>query len=506
MTDDPAIRSSFRRSARLLWSATQRDNSRLTASVLGLNLVLNVGGVPLMGLWLKLIVDGATGGERTTVVLAALAMAGSLAVQGALSVKVGTMFSDLHESSSRVLIGDLMRLTAGVPGIEHHERPEYADRLTLLRSQGRLLTNYVGSLGSGLGLLVRIAVTGVLLASVHPGLLALPLLAVPTVWAGGRASRITEAAKEATAERVRHQDHLFKVATTPGPVKEGRIFGLGHDLVERHRRLWDEITDEISAAQLRAGWVRMLGWSTFAAGYLAAIVVAVVEASRGNASPGDVLLVVALASDVNGQVGRAVSLAGQTANTFQALGRLLWLTDCAATARAPLGPPTPVPHRLDDGIAFESVGFRYPGTDEDVLVDLDLQLAAGSVVAVVGGKGAGKTTLVKLLLRCYEPSEGRISVDGVDVRRLDVDEWRCRLSAGFQDFVRFQLVLREAVGVGDLEQIGDESAVLAALDRSQSSDLVSRLPAASKVSSAWSSAAAPSSPKVSGRRWPSPGA
>ena len=430
-----------------------------------------------MALWLKLVIDGAVVGSRATVVLAGLAMAGSLAVQGALSVKVGTMFSDLHESSAKVLIGDLMRLTAGVPGVEHHERPEYADRLALLRGQGRLLTNYVGSLGSSVGLLVRIVVTGVLLASVHPGLLALPLLAIPTVWAGGRASRITEAAKEATAERVRRQDHLFKVATAPGPAKEVRIFGLAGDLIARQRRLWDEVTDETTAAQLRAGFVRMLGWSTFAVGYLAAIVLAVAQAATGDASAGDVLLVVALASDVNAQVGRAVSLADETSGTFRALGRLLWLTDYAAAARAPHDEPAPVPDRLHQGIAFEGVGFRYPGTDGDVLADIDLRLAPGSVVAVVGENGAGKTTLVKLLLRCYEPSVGRITVDGVDLRRLDVDEWRRRLSAGFQDFVRFQLLLREAVGVGDLERIHDEAAVLAALDRSESDDLVSRLPA-----------------------------
>ncbi len=460
-----------------MWSATKRDNPRLTASVFALSVLLNVAGRPLMGLWLKLMIDGAIAGARKTVVLSGLAMAGSLAVQGALSVKVGTMSGDLHESSARVLIGDLMRLTAGVPGVEHHERPEYADRLALLRSQGRLLTNYVGSLASSLGLLVRIVVTGVLLASVHPGLLALPLLAVPTVWAGGRASQITEAAKEATAERVRRQDHLFKVATTPGPAKEVRIFGCADDLIARQFRLWDDVADETTTAQLRAGFVRMLGWSTFAAGYLAAIVLAVAQAARGDASPGDVLLVVALASDVNAQVGRAVSLAGESSGTFRALGRLRWLTDYAAASSVPHDEPAPVPDRLHRGITLEGVGFRYPGTDDDVLAGVDLRLAPGSVIAIVGENGAGKTTLVKLLLRCYEPSVGRVTVDGVDLRRLDVEEWRRRLSAGFQDFVRFQLVLREAVGVGDLERIHDDAALLAALDRSQSGDLVSRLPA-----------------------------
>ncbi len=112
-----------------------------------------------------------------------------------------------------------------------------------------------------------------------------------------------------------------------------------------------------------------------------------------------------------------------------------------------------------------------------MLVDVDLRLAPGSVVAVVGENGAGKSTLVKLLLGCYPPTQGRITVEDVDLRRVDVDEWRRHVSAGFQDFVRFQLVLCEAVGVGDLERIDDEAAVLTALERSQASDLAGALPA-----------------------------
>ena len=466
----------LRRSARLLWSAARRDNPRAAVTAVGLDILVNIGGRPLVGLWLKLIVDAAAGGHRTAVVAAGAALAASLAVQGALGMVVGTMMSDLHESSARVLIGDLMDLSAGVPGIEHHERPEYADRIELLRSQSRLLTNFIGTFGSNVALVSQIAVTVVLLASVHPALLLLPLLAVPSVWAGSKANAIAEKAKEETAERVRLEEHLFTVLTSPGPAKESRIFNVSGELVGRHRRLWSEVTDVTAGSRLRAGLVRSAGWLSFAAGYVAAVVLAVTQARRGAATPGDVLLVIALASDVNGQVSRAASLANDSAGTLRALGRLLWLSDYAAAARAPHPEPAPAPDRLESGIVLEKVGFRYPGTDVDVLVDVDLELPAGSVVAVVGENGAGKTTLVKLLTRCYEPTSGRITVDGVDLRRLDVDEWRQRLSAGFQDFVRFQLLLRESVGVGDLDRIDDAAAVVAALHAGQAGDLAGGLP------------------------------
>ena len=466
----------LRRSAGLLWSTVRRSDPRLAAVAVGLDLLVNIAGRPLAGLWLKLIVDGATAGHRSTVVWAGLALAGSLAIQGTASLGTGTLFSQLHETNTRVVVGDIMRLTSTTPGIDHHERPEYADRVALLRSETRLLTNFMGTLGSGLALIVRIVVTVALLAAVHPALLLLPVLALPSVWAGARASRITEAAKEATAERVRRQDHLFKVITTPGPAKETKVFNLVDHLIGRHRHLWAEVADVIAAAQLRAGMVRAAGWATFAAGYVGAIVLTVSEAAGGRATAGDVLLVVALASDVTGQVSRAVSLAADTSGTLQALGRLLWLMDYAAEARQPASDPAPVPDRLVDGIALESVCFRYPGADAEVLDGVDLWLPAGCVVAVVGENGAGKTTLVKLLSRYYEPSSGRITVDGVDLRRLDVDGWRRRLSAGFQDFVRFQETLGLSVGLGDLERAADRAAVHAALRAGQAADLAVTLP------------------------------
>lgn len=134
------------------------------------------------------------------------------------------------------------------------------------------------------------------------------------------------------------------------------------------------------------------------------------------------------------------------------------------------------PERLSVGIDLVGVGFRYPGTEPDVLTDVDLRFRAGSVVALVGENGAGETTLVKLLSRCYEPSEGRILVDGVDLAGLDVAGWRRRVSAGFQDFARFQFVLREAVGIGELDRIDDIAAVELALARSQASGLGASLP------------------------------
>lgn len=465
-----------RQVVRLLWDALRRDDPCKAATALVLQLVAATGGTVLIGLWLKLAVDGAAVGDRGTVILAGFALAGSVSLSGAVSAWSDALFQDLHESSAFVLMQDLMRFSAGVPGIEHHERPEYAQRIALLRSQSRMLTDFVGTCGRSISLMARICVTALLLASVQPILLALPLLALPSVWTGARASRMVEVATEATAERVRQQDHLFALATSPSSAKELRIFDLGGEIIRRHGVGWDEVTDVLARAKLRAGFVRSLGWLSFTAGYVGAIAFTVSQVSTGAATPGDVLLVVTLANEINTQLSNAVALAGNSSGIYRASQRVLWLRDYATAARQPLDDPVRVPRGLRRGITIEGVGFRYPGTNDEVLSDVDLRMPAGSVVAIVGENGAGKSTLVKLLTRCYEPSVGRILVDDVDLRRMEVDEWRTRVSAVYQDFARFQFLLRESVGIGDLDRIGDLPVVRRALARSQAADLGARLP------------------------------
>jgi ATP-binding cassette subfamily B protein len=158
------------------------------------------------------------------------------------------------------------------------------------------------------------------------------------------------------------------------------------------------------------------------------------------------------------------------------MARLRWLRELVA-AQEPPPATAAVPERIERGITLRGVSFGYPGTGRTVLEGVDLDLPAGAIVAIVGENGAGKTTLVKLLCRFYEPRAGEIAVDGIDLRAFDLSQWRRRISTGFQDFVRFEFLAREAVGVGDLPAVDDDQQVLAALDRVRATHLVDRLPA-----------------------------
>jgi ATP-binding cassette subfamily B protein len=143
-----------------------------------------------------------------------------------------------------------------------------------------------------------------------------------------------------------------------------------------------------------------------------------------------------------------------------------------------VSPPEPitVPHPNRSGIVFEDVGYRYAGSDTWAVRHLDLTLHSGEVLALVGQNGAGKTTIVKLLARLYDPTEGRVLLDGRDLRCYDLAELRARVGVIFQDFVRFHLTAAENIGVGRIGAVEDRPRIADAAARSLADRLIDRLP------------------------------
>jgi ATP-binding cassette subfamily B protein len=220
-----------------------------------------------------------------------------------------------------------------------------------------------------------------------------------------------------------------------------------------------------------------LAWAVFALGYIGAVALVAFDATRGRATPGDVVLAVSLAAQVRGQISQLSGMVQWLIESLKTAERYVWLADHAreAFARATPSSPKPVPSRLTDGIRFDNVSFAYPGTEVDVLSGVNLHIPPGATVAVVGDNGAGKSTLVKLLARYYEPTSGKILVDGIDLAEIPTEEWRTHLSAGFQDFVRFELTAREVVGIGQIDDLDSEVAINGALDRASAASVVTEL-------------------------------
>ena len=252
-----------------------------------------------------------------------------------------------------------------------------------------------------------------------------------------------------------------------------RVTGIGSRLVRDRRAAWERWYRPVAAARwTSAGW-HTLGWSVFGAGYVGAVVFV---AAGLRASPGDVLLLLAAGSRLAGYVSATVGEIGFLRGIWlDGSRRMAWLEDYAAAQAERADRPAPA--AIERGIALENVSFAYPGTDRLVLENVDLELPAGAVVALVGENGAGKTTLVKLLGKMYEPGAGRILVDGEDLARMPAAEWRSRLAGAFQDFFRFELQAQRTVGVGDVPRLDERPAVETAVGRAGAGDVVGTLAA-----------------------------
>ena len=426
----------------------------------------------LLALWLKWLGEGYLEHKRGLLIVAAIGLGLSSTATWFLrtiSTRVQRRFRD---KVTIALEAHVARLQASVVTIAHQERPDFLDRLSVLRDQVFVLDHMYMSLFTTCGWILRLAVILVLLASVSPVLLLLALFAIPTVLTSSWRPAVERAAQERGAQSDRLAKHLFVTATTAPPGKEVRVTRIGPRLVTERRDAWERWYGPVASSRWASAWWHTAAWTVFGAAYVGAVVYV---SSGIDAPAADVLLVLAAGSRLSAYIGATVGEIGFLRGTWlDGSRRLAWLEDYAAAVAATA--EAPVPERLHDGIRVEHVSFAYPGTERLVLEDVSVDLPAGAVVAVVGENGAGKSTLVKLLCKLYEPTEGRILVDGTPLADMPADEWRSRLSGAFQDFFRFELLARQSVGLGDVPRVEDEPAVATAVDRAGAGDVVERLP------------------------------
>jgi ATP-binding cassette subfamily B protein len=275
------------------------------------------------------------------------------------------------------------------------------------------------------------------------------------------------------AETLRRSAYFRDVALTPGAAKETRVFGLAEWVVERYRESWWGAMTELWAER-KGGWKTMLlGGGVFFSIQLGAMAMLGHAAIDGQISLGDLVMF----TGALGGLGAFASLSDHDLNLTwgaPAITAAVQLDEIARRADVALtgtASPTGLPARE---IRFESVSFAYPGRDE-VFAGLDLTIEAGKSLAIVGDNGAGKTTLVKLLARLYDPTGGRITVDGIPMTELDARGWQRRVSAIFQDFTHYQLTAEDNVAFGNPDVPVDRAKLDAAAARAGASELVADL-------------------------------
>ena len=434
----------------------------------------------LVAVGLRPLVDGVVSGDADSIVLGASMLGAGLLL--AVAVPAANRWATIRMRERSIMVHQrrTLALAAKAPRLEHFERPEYWDRLQLLQRSSFELAMGLSILFVGPLIIGQLAVTAVLLGRLEPVLVLLPLVAIPAAWLSQQSERLRRAADLQTAESRRAAIHLFSLSSAASSGMEVRLYGLRDELLDRHKTVSQRIHHGIESAHFKAAALTSASWCGFAAAYVGATLLVLREASAGRASPGDIAMTLALATALVTAAARLTDIAAPALRARTAAEHIWWLEDEATNAARGQLPP---PSRLTHGIDLDHATFAYDRGDQTdaatasgpALNDVSLHLPAGSVVAVVGENGAGKTTMVKLLSGMYTPTEGRVLVDGEDLETLDLSAYRTRITAGFQDFMRFQLVIREAVAVGDLARLEDGEAASDALNRASATPIVSRL-------------------------------
>ena len=386
---------------------------------------------------------------------------------------------------------------AAVPTLDHLESPAFRDQAQIVRERQGALGGAYNSMVNAIRNLTMPVVALAVAIGADARLLWLLPASLPSLLLGRWLVRWDRQAEDDGAEPGRLTQHLVSLAMEPDPASELRV--LGARVVVAHK------LHTTGAAwrrpHVRADVLKNLAATGCGLFYLVAAGAVLTLIARDAADGRVPVGAVATSVLVIGQLQNVVSSLRfsfqMLAQVVRTVGRYRMLEDGVAAAQASEGTGTP-PATLRSGLAMRGLGFTYPGQDTPSLVDVDLDLPAGSVVAIVGENGAAKLTLVKLLTGLYRPTVGHVLVDGVDLSTLSGTAWRAPRAGAFQDHVHLELLAREAVTTGDLPALDSDRRALQALDDAAASDVLVALPGglATQLGSSWDDGT-----ELSGGQW-----
>jgi ATP-binding cassette subfamily B protein len=464
-----------RRALELVWSTSRN----LTLSLGALTIIAGVipAGVAYVG---ALIVDAVVaaaraGGEDPALVIELVLLEGVLvaimaAAQRGISLCQSLLRAQLGQRVNVMILEKALTLE-----LRHFEDSEFYDKLVRARREASsrplsLVMRTFGLVQNGISLVSY----GTLLYQFSPWAVAVLLLA-------GLPSFIAEAKFSGDAFRLfrwrspetRMQMYLETVLAREDHVKEVRLFGLGERFLQRYRDIFQRLYSADRALTIRRDvWGFGLGMIGTFALYGAYAWIAL-SAVRGEITLGQMTMYLLLFRQGQAAVSAMLSAVGGMYEDNLYLSTLYEYleTDVAP----PAGEAQRGPHP-EDGVRFENVGFTYPGASDPALEDVTLHLKPGASLALVGENGSGKTTLIKILTRLYEPTTGRVLLDGLDLKEWDERALRERIGVIFQDFTRYQMLVGENVGAGDERYFEDEARWRDAAEKGRADEFIESLP------------------------------
>lgn len=471
---------------RLVWDAHRAYSVALVA------LVLAQGLQPVAALWItKLVIDAAVRAmgpdtAPTGMVAAAREVLGLVALAGLLTLAhrlvepAATLVqTQLGDSLAREIQHRVLAKTNSLADISRFEDPSFYDSLqraagteTTYRPMGALL-----NMAAMLRLVVQLTALAAVVAAFGPMLvLVLLATAAPTFVLQLRGQVQAYAVTDSSVPEIRRMRYFGELIAGRDAAKELRLFDLAGFFFSRFLDAWAAFHRRFSELRLRhCRWSASISALT-SLGNAGVYAYFVLLALARRVTLGDLALYTQAVGQFQSTLGELLRRGSDLYGALLYIGRIFEFLDAPPAMRVlPAGEARVVPLPLRRGVELRDVTFVYPGTDRPVLDRLNLRIAPGESIALVGENGAGKTTIVKLLTRLYDPTEGQVLVDGTDLRDLDLEQWRSRVAVIFQDFAQYHLPARMNIGLGDLARLDDLRAVEAAAARGGAAAVIQKL-------------------------------
>jgi ATP-binding cassette, subfamily B, bacterial len=343
-------------------------------------------------------------------------------------------------------------------------RVQATDRLAMIQQMGRFIQQTV----------TAISFSAVLLWYSPLLLLLLVIGIIPAFLGESHFSFLTYAKNFRQTPMRRKMDYLRQVGGSKEAAKELKLFNLSDYLTRRFEKISHQIyVENVTLSRRRLVWGGLL--SILAqVGYYSAYVLSIFRTIEGRYNIGDFALITTAIMQAMGNIQQAFSTLSGVAD------QALFLTDLIAffemkprVESKPEGLPAPSP--INRGFEFRNVSFAYPGTERYVLKNFNFTLSPGERIALIGENGQGKTTVVKLITRLYDPTEGEILLDGIDLREYDLDSLHAEIGVIFQDFMRYEMTARENIAVGRIEVPHNELEIEYAAQKSLASEVIRKL-------------------------------
>jgi ATP-binding cassette, subfamily B, bacterial len=452
-------------------------------------LVVAAALLPVAIAWVgKLIVDAVVAAQAATGEARELAVRDVLKwVLIELGIVAALALVERLVALLRQLVGSRLGIDLAVTIMEkaltldlrHFEDAKFYDKLTRARREAssRPLSLVQQNFQVARGL-ITLAGYAALLVRFSPWAVGgLLLAAIPAFVAEARFSGAAFRLRNWRSPDARRLNYLEYLIGNDEHAKEVKLFGLGPPLLQRYKTLAESFyADDRALAVRRTSWtfvLSLLGTGAFYACYVAIAL----AAAAGRISLGDMTLYVVAFRQGQTAFQSILSAIGGMYEDNLYMSNLFEFLAIPTSDRATAASPVPLAARTERGIRFEHVGFRYPDAKEWALRDVSVFIPQGQSLALVGQNGAGKTTFIKLLTRLYEPSEGRVLLDGRDLRDWDPAELRRRIGVIFQDFNQYQFAFRENVGFGSVAHLQDEPRIQRAVEHGGAREVLAALSA-----------------------------